>query len=56
METSKVSAIRKLEDLVTKFAVYDGWKRNIKANNVDSLVAGGMFFGISKEPDAEMWR
>jgi hypothetical protein len=57
METSKVSAIRKLEDLVTKFAVYDGaGNATHKADNVDSLVAGGMFFGISQgTPDAEMW-
>lgn len=49
METSKVSALRKLEDLIVKQVMYDGASNaTYKADNVDSLVAGGMFFGITQ--------
>ena len=57
MESNKVGALRKLEDLILSKVTYDGSGKAVyKADLVDTIVAGGMFFGITNgSNEANTW-
>jgi hypothetical protein len=57
MESDKVQALRKLENLILKSVQYDGSGKAIyKGDSIDVLVAGGLYFGVSTESaQAKTW-
>lgn len=57
MEADKVGALRKLENLIISKVQYGGDGKAIyKADSIDTIVAGGMFFGVTTGSDlAASW-